>query len=765
MMMPAWLVCLAWPVLSAMPACATDGPGRDGSGALAAADRFLAVVSFLTSGAFLAGACVALIALFLVSVLLFRLRLLRMELRKGEVRGAHVQNLRQAIEQSGGAQGVEDGVVGVLDRCRLSLGCSLLVVGILPDHHSDDAERLFWSFAEGYEEGAIRQTLEHALATEYLRTLDGPCWLHDVAGYPALFAPITGLSQLFGAGCVVPYTTAGMRLRICALFRRGHRPVPDAELVSLQLDQACFVLSRVAWRMEAERALARERGLRSGMFETPGLAKLLANPADGTILDANTAAAELFGLDRKKLCAMSLWQLHESDTVGARGLYRHAAERGQTFDMRYGSRDSGLRDLEVSVFSLQVDGAPAVFAIYQDVTARKRVEAELAGSELRLRNLVERSPVPLALCDQQCRFVYANPAYAALFGYARSEMEGQHFSMLLPEGGLEEFQQFHDRFIQEAEISGREWTLVRKDGEHRVMEVSCFMLKGTGGLPQVATYMQDITDRQRLADMMIQSEKMASVGGLAAGMAHEINNPLGGILQGCQNIGRRLDPSLVANRNIADSLNVSMEDVLRYLEERSILRFLDGIRESAGRAARITANMLDFSRRGNAQYAPVLLSELMDKALELAENDYDLKKRFDFRQISIVREYQPGMEPVPCVATEVEQVALNLLKNAAQAMGEASPPIATPVIVVRTRSESGQAIFEVEDSGPGMSKGVARRIFEPFYTTKKAGSGTGLGLAVSYFIITNNHRGTIQVDSVPGRGSRFTVALPYQRED
>jgi signal transduction histidine kinase len=270
----------------------------------------------------------------------------------------------------------------------------------------------------------------------------------------------------------------------------------------------------------------------------------------------------------------------------------------------------------------------------------------------------------------------------------------------------------------------------------------------------------DITESRRMENMMVQTEKMMSVGGLAAGMAHEINNPLGGMLQSLQNVIRRMSPGLPANETEAAACGTRLETIRCYLEKREIFRFLENIRVSGERASHIVENMLSFSRRSESMRTPVNLSELLDKAVELAAHDYDLKKKYDFRHIRIVRRYEPAMAPVPCVATEIEQVMLNLLRNAAQAMGENEQQGQPPCITLDLHKDGDSAVIEIADNGPGMDAQQLKRIFEPFFTTKEVGVGTGLGLSVSYFIITNNHNGSLSADASPGKGATFIIRLP-----
>ena len=148
-------------------------------------------------------------------------------------------------------------------------------------------------------------------------------------------------------------------------------------------------------------------------------------------------------------------------------------------------------------------------------------------------------------------------------------------------------------------------------------------------------------------------------------------------------------------------------------------------------------------------------------ALDLAGKDYDLKKRYDFRQIDVVRDFAPDLPPVPVVPNEITQVLSNLVKNAAHAMregGRSGPP--RPVI--RTRREGPMARIEVEDNGPGNPAAIRHRVFEPFFTTGRAGGGTGLGLSVSYMVVTGNHDGRLAVESPSGKGACFLIHLPLE---
>ena len=173
-----------------------------------------------------------------------------------------------------------------------------------------------------------------------------------------------------------------------------------------------------------------------------------------------------------------------------------------------------------------------------------------------------------------------------------------------------------------------------------------------------------------------------------------------------------------------------------------------------------SASMLDFSRHSESRRKVCDLPAIIDKAVALAGSDYDLKKSYDFKHIKIVRDYADDLPVINCTETEIEQVVLNLLRNAAQAMATRQPPQPSPCISISLATTAQTLRIKIADNGPGMQPEVQRRVFEPFFTTKPPGVGTGLGLSVSYFIVTKGHGGKMDVASKPGEGTVFTIDLP-----
>ncbi|MCP4020384.1 MAG: HAMP domain-containing protein [Desulfobacteraceae bacterium] len=269
-------------------------------------------------------------------------------------------------------------------------------------------------------------------------------------------------------------------------------------------------------------------------------------------------------------------------------------------------------------------------------------------------------------------------------------------------------------------------------------------------------------EKTKLEEMMVQSEKMISIGGLAAGMAHEINNPLAGILQNSQVISNRLQNPLPANIKVAEEIGIEFEKINKYMKQRDIYKMIDSVLDAGKRAAAIVSNMLSFSRKSVSGFVLEDIPYILDKTLELAASDYNLKKKFDFKKIKVKKNYGQDIPKIYCKASEIQQVFFNILSNGTQAM-MSWKDIVDPSFTFILSKDSNMMKIEIKDNGPGMKEDTKKRIFEPFFTTKNVGDGTGLGLAVSYFIITENHKGTVEVVSKQGKGTNFIIRLPIQK--
>lgn len=397
--------------------------------------------------------------------------------------------------------------------------------------------------------------------------------------------------------------------------------------------------------------------------------------------------------------------------------------------------------------------------IMRDMTERRKAEKEMNRLRNYLKNIIDSMPSVLISVDAEGRVTNWNAEAEKATGIEQEKAEGKVLSDIFPQFGHE------IEKVKEAMVR-RE---TRKDqkvestvqGERRYSDVTIYPLVANG-VEGAVIRVDDVTDRVRIEEMMVQSEKMLSVGGLAAGMAHEINNPLAGILQNVQVMKNRISPDLPKNRKVAEECGIAIEAVAAYMEKRGFPQMVDSVMDSGHRAAKIVENMLSFSRKSDSRYEPRDLRQLLDSTVMLISNDYDFKQQYDFKKIRIVREYGSDAEVV-CEGSKIQQVFLNILKNGAQSMMKNGDEGRLPQFILRIRTEGDKVITEIEDNGAGMEEAVRKRVFEPFFTTKEVGVGTGLGLSVSYFIITDDHGGTMACESKPGRGTRFIITLKKNR--
>jgi len=272
----------------------------------------------------------------------------------------------------------------------------------------------------------------------------------------------------------------------------------------------------------------------------------------------------------------------------------------------------------------------------------------------------------------------------------------------------------------------------------------------------------EIVERKHLETQLVQSEKLASIGQLAAGVAHEINNPIGYIFSNFGTLEDYLSSlfQMLAAYETAAKASPEVALNLQTIREKLQIEFLkDDVpslmresKEGITRVRQIVQDLKDFSRVDSVQewqYAD--LHQGIDSTLNIVASE--LRFRAD-----VVKEYGHVPE-VECLPSQINQVVMNLVVNAAHAMGDKRGRI-----VVRTGTSGAKAWIEVADNGCGIPKDVLPRIFDPFFTTKPIGKGTGLGLSLSYGIV-QKHVGHIEVDSEPGRGTTFRVTLPVSRSE
>jgi two-component system, NtrC family, sensor kinase len=419
-----------------------------------------------------------------------------------------------------------------------------------------------------------------------------------------------------------------------------------------------------------------------------------------------------------------------------------------------------------------------VQGIFWDVTEKIRAERVLAESERRYRELTEGTLDGIVLVDDQGVVMLFNPAAEHIFGYTAAEVIGRPVTLLVPEGLRHQHEEGFRRYLatrqprmigRTVEIEGR-----RKDGTLFPVEISLNTLEhraadGRGpAAVQFLAAIRDLTERNRIRDMLLQNEKLASIGLLSAGVAHEINNPLAFVGNNLAVLERDCNGFLplfelldahaetlheqapafwTAYQNLAEQID------LPYIRQ-NLGRLLDRTRAGVERVTRIVHSLRSLARTDAPQPQPTSLPDLIAGSLEI------LHGRFKRSGIVVEQRHDTTARPL-CVATHIGQVVLNLLVNAFQAVEakmEAKQSGGGRIDIV-TRRAGDHVVLEIADDGVGIAPEHLDKVFDPFFTTKDVGDGTGLGLSISHNIVTA-HGGRIEVNSEPGQGATFRVYLP-----
>ena len=524
-----------------------------------------------------------------------------------------------------------------------------------------------------------------------------------------------------------------------------------------------IILRDITDRKRAEAALKKSEKMHRIILEaSPNPIVFYNKKGEATYL--NPAFTRVFGWHPEELLGKRIDFVPEENKMetqealqktfdGMEGEYdfitRRITKSGDVLDV---SINSALyRPTDGSGFSMVVN--------ITDITKIKKIERELRNTKDFIRSIVNSMPSALIGLDAEGIVTQWNTETEKLTGISANQAEGNLLKDVFPQisGHITNIRQT----IEEQKV--RKETKIKLSTAVKTIltDITIYPILSDQA-EGVVIRVDDISDRVRIEEMMIQSEKMLSVGGLAAGMAHEINNPLAGILQNVQVIRNRLGKDLPANIKIALECGISLEAIKAYMEKRDIFSMIELVMDSGYRAAKIVENMLAFSRKSSHRKSTYYLHDIMEATIGLMENDFSIKKKYDFRSIKIIRQYQEEAPPISCEKTQIQQVFLNILKNGAEAMAEAG--MSSPRFVIRCFKEIRHVVLEIEDNGPGIENDIRKRIFEPFFTTKEVGVGTGLGLSVSYFIITENHDGILSVDSTPGQGTVFTIKLPILKK-
>ncbi|MDP3429494.1 MAG: PAS domain S-box protein [Desulfomicrobium sp.] len=502
-----------------------------------------------------------------------------------------------------------------------------------------------------------------------------------------------------------------------------------------------------------------ERRFRT-IFESAPYSMSINRLSDGKYMDANTAFLTKMGISRQDLVKLSPKEIGALPAEHQDQIYLNlrASHDIHNLETQVHRPDGTTGHILYSGGLIALDGEPCILSMTVDITELKEAQEALRRSQDMFSRLFQLSPDIIALARLEDGILLEiNEAFSRTTGYPRDEALGKSTLDLGMFAKPERRRDLVKTLLQDGQMENFEFDMRHRDGHILQCSLSARLMT-IDGTPCILTITRDITHLRAMQDSMVQSEKMLSLGGIAAGIAHEINNPLGIVLQAAQTITLRTRADFPKNMEAAARVGADLGQVDRYLKERKIDVFIRDIQGAAVRASEIIRHMLDFSRRSESRRSACDVRTIIDNSLRLASSDYNLKKNYDFKSIEIVKDYAENLPSLHCTETEIEQVLLNLLRNAAQAMTD--PPIPDPRIDIRVRTMGTGLRIEIADNGPGISPENRKRIFEPFFTTKSSGAGTGLGLSVSYFIITKGHGGAMSVSSPAQGGTVFTIELP-----
>jgi PAS domain S-box-containing protein len=443
------------------------------------------------------------------------------------------------------------------------------------------------------------------------------------------------------------------------------------------------------------------------------------------VADLNRAAETIIGRDRA--------------TAAGEGIERLLPDWPATIDGEVrqdltlpGPAGARTYDVRITPIQPQPDRLTGYVVLLRDVTDRRRTEAALRDSELRFRELVENARDLICTCDLDGRILSVNQAGLTLTGYTRDALVGRPLFDFVTPASRELAVSVFTGAKPDLPSSRAEIGVIASDGHTVVLELAGWVQRRDGVPIAVQAIGRDVTERRRLEEELRQAQKMESVGKLAGGIAHDFNNLLTAIL-GFTALARAEQPP-----------------------GTPMYEWLEEIRRSGEQAAALTSQLLAFGRRQTLRPVDLDLNHVVDDLQKML-------RRLIGEHIECVVELDPALEMVRADRSQIEQVIVNLVVNARDAMFRGGR------LTIRTHNveiEPGHALaagpyaaLAVEDTGEGIAPAVLERIFEPFFTTKPLGRGTGLGLATVYGVVKQSG-GDVQVQSAPQRGACFTVLLP-----
>jgi PAS domain S-box-containing protein len=455
----------------------------------------------------------------------------------------------------------------------------------------------------------------------------------------------------------------------------------------------------------------------------------------------------LLGYEAQESLSYEWWlgHLHEEDRDRAAGsIAQTLAEGSSRTEYRLRHRDGRFMWVEDQQrLARDEQGRPVdIVGVWTDVTDRKRAEDELHESERRFREMLDNLELISIMLDHEGNVIYCNDYFLRLTGWSRDEVTGTSWfdRFIFPENVDEMREAFLALMAKGTEVRHYANEIVTRSGKRRLLQWNNSLLYSKAGeVIGVASIAEDITERAKLEKQLFRAQRLESLGTLAGGIAHDLNNLLLPILMGVTLL-KRFGPNAAS------------------------MQAIDNIERSVRRGSELVKQVLLFARGGQTSREPVLLGDVMREVQSIITSTFP-------KDITLETAVAREVYPVTGDTTQLTQVLLNLCVNARDAMPQGGHIRISARNYTLTDAEAllhggivggAYAVLEVSDTGEGMSKEIIDLIFDPFFTTKEVGSGTGLGLSTVQGIVSN-HGGFVTVTSAPEEGSTFTVYLPARR--
>jgi two-component system, NtrC family, sensor kinase len=480
------------------------------------------------------------------------------------------------------------------------------------------------------------------------------------------------------------------------------------------------------------------------------------------------------------------WALSENGKSYRYRLLRKIEEAGMASGyISIARMDADFDEAAKALFIAVTDGITPIissrFSQSRQEFIRRLAEKALEKSERRLRTLFEESKDMIYTVNADDVFVEINAAGLHLLDCRnRFEAIGHGFADFVM--NPEDRATFLDRMGKNGFVSDYEIVLKKTNGSFiYCLDTAQAVYDSTGKIIEIQGIVKDISERIRneqelwkanldLAEsnlrlkktqsLLIQQEKMASIGLLSAGIAHEINNPLGFLKSNYSSLVKFLQATQAAWQEVEAREGMDLAPTkAKYDLDYAFSEFPELIKESDDgfqRIMEIVKNLRNFARTGTENFGAYNLNAGLESTITVAWNE-----------IKYVADLEKDLGTIPQIeanGNEINQVILNILVNAAQAI-KGQKRSEKGKIGVRTLDEGESVVCEISDDGPGIPEEIQYRIFDPFFTTKEPGEGTGLGLSISYDIVVNKHRGALTVDSSPHHGTRFSIRLPVKHAE